>query len=129
MMILQFDDWVLAKVNKVQLDIRKIGKYASKATTWAAFSGYTIYLLYYAGVSIMPPRGQLRGGFYNASAGVLASGSKPCGGNYAGVSIMPPWVLAQRPKPCGGNNSSTKRNCVRKHITIHQLEYYWIDTL
>ena len=23
---------------------------------------------------------------------------------YAGVSIMPPRVLAQRPKPCGGNN-------------------------
>ena len=25
---------------------------------------------------------------------------------YAGETIMPPWVLAQRPKPCGGNNIS-----------------------
>ena len=36
--------------------------------SFAAFSGYTIHILYYAGVSIMPPR-------------VLASGPKPCGGN------------------------------------------------
>ena len=36
---------------------------------------YTIHILYYAGVSIMPPR-------------VLASGPKPCGGNnFAGAYI------------------------------------------
>ena len=50
---------------------------------------YHIYILYYAGVSIMPPwvlaqtlRGQLRGGFYNTSSGF---GQKPAGAKTAQV--------------------------------------------
>ena len=39
------------------------------------FSGYTIHILYYAGVSIMPPR-------------VLASGPKPCGGNKSYYALL-----------------------------------------
>ena len=78
------------------------------------FSGYTIHILYYAGVSVMPPRVLASG-----PLGLWASGPKPCGGNYAGVSIMPPRVLASGPKPCGGNNKEIMLgmpNCVGRRV-------------
>ena len=47
------------------------------------FSGYTIHILYYAGVSIMPPR-------------VLASGPKPCGGNNKEIMLGMPNCVGRR---------------------------------
>ena len=45
--------------------------------------------------------------------GVLASGPKPCGGNYAGVSIMPPRVLPRGQNPTGAIIHSTATTSIQ----------------